>query len=88
MAAFFNKEVNALWMKLNQDFMILILKILETTELTTNEDIRLTLSSLNYLYLITDCQSWKALQKNMSMFNIDYSQFCEIFQIALSQGFL
>jgi hypothetical protein len=22
---------------------------------------------LNYLYLMTDCQSWKALQKNLSM---------------------
>ncbi|CAF0758767.1 unnamed protein product [Rotaria sp. Silwood1] len=72
LAAFFNKEVNAQWMKFNQDFMIVILKVIETTELTTNDDIKLIISSLNYLYLITDCQSWKALQKNMSMFNIDY----------------
>ena len=67
MAAFFNKEVNAQWMKFNQDFLIITLKLLETTELTTNNDIKLVNSSLNYLYLITDCQSWKALQKNMSM---------------------
>jgi hypothetical protein len=53
-------------MKLNQDLLVLILKILETTEMTTTDDIKLVLSSLNYLYLITDCQSWKALQKNMS----------------------
>ncbi|CAF3350965.1 unnamed protein product [Rotaria sp. Silwood1] len=66
LAAFFNKEVNAQWMKFNQDFMIVILKVIETTELTTNDDIKLIISSLNYLYLITDCQSWKALQKNMN----------------------
>jgi hypothetical protein len=56
-------------MKLNQDLLIIALKILETTELTTSMDIRLFMSSLNYLYLITDCQSWKALQKNMSMYD-------------------
>ncbi|CAF3063704.1 unnamed protein product [Rotaria sp. Silwood2] len=66
LAAFFNKEVNAQWMKLNQDFMIVMLKVLETTEPTTNDDIKLIINSLNYLYLITDCQSWKALQKNMN----------------------
>jgi hypothetical protein len=54
-------------MKLNQDLLVLALKILETTDLTTAVDIQLIISSLNYLYLITECQSWKALQKNMSM---------------------
>ncbi len=67
MAAFFNKDVNAQWMKLNQDLLVIVLKVLETTEMTTNDDIKLVISSLNYLYLMTDCQSWKALQKNLSM---------------------
>ena len=53
-------------MKLNQDLLIVALKALETTELTTAVNIQLVLSSLNYIYLITDCQSWKALQKNIS----------------------
>jgi hypothetical protein len=56
-------------MKLNQDLLLVVLKVLETTELTTTDDIKLIISSLNYLYLITDCQSWKALQKNLSMIN-------------------
>jgi hypothetical protein len=55
-------------MKLNQDLLILVLKVLETTELITTDDIKLIISSLNYLYLMTDCQSWKALQKNMSKY--------------------
>jgi hypothetical protein len=53
-------------MKLNQDLLVVVLKVLETTDLTTSVDIQLMISCLNYLYLITDCQSWKALQKNMS----------------------
>jgi hypothetical protein len=53
-------------MKLNQDLLVLALKILETTDLTIAVDIQLMMSSLNYLYLITDCQNCKALQKNMS----------------------
>jgi len=53
-------------MKLNQDLLILVVKVLETNELTTADDVKLIISSVNYLYLITDCQSWKALQKNMS----------------------
>lgn len=57
-------------MKLNQDLFIIVLKVLETAELTTTDDIKLIISSLNYLYLITDCQSWKALQKNMSKNNL------------------
>lgn len=56
-------------MKLNQDLLLVVLKVLETTELTTTDDIKLIISSLNYLYLIMDCQSWKALQKNLSMIN-------------------
>lgn len=75
LAAFFNRDVNAQWMKFNQELLVVVLKVLETTETTANDDIRLILSALNYLHLITDCQSWKALQKNMSMFNTEYSYF-------------
>ena len=58
-------------MKFNQDLLIIALKILETTELSKTDDIKLFLSSLNYLYLMTECQSWKALQKNMSMIDLE-----------------
>ena len=47
--------------------MNLILKTLETTELNTTVDIKLVINSINSLFLLTDCQSWKALQKNLSM---------------------
>jgi hypothetical protein len=53
-------------MKLNQDLLVIVLKVLETTELTTTEEIKLIISALNYLHLMTDYQSWKALQKNIS----------------------
>jgi hypothetical protein len=53
-------------MKLNQDLMVITLKVLEATELTTTEDIKLVLAGVHYLYLITDGQSWKALGKNPS----------------------
>ena len=53
-------------MKLNQDLLVVVLKVLETTELTTTEEIKLIISALNYLHLMTDYQSWKALQKNIS----------------------
>lgn len=58
-------------MKFNQDLLIIALKILETTELSKTDDIKLFLSSLNYLYLMTECQNWKALQKNMSMIDLE-----------------
>jgi len=58
--------MNGQWMKLNQDLLVVTLKVLETTELVTAVDIKLIISSVNYLYLMTDCPSWKALQKNMS----------------------
>ncbi len=60
--------MNGQWMKLNQDLLVVTLKVLETTELVTAVDIKLIISSVNYLYLMTDCPSWKALQKNMSKF--------------------
>ncbi|UJR25011.1 hypothetical protein I4U23_006372 [Adineta vaga] len=66
MAALFDKEINGQWMKLNQDLLIIALKMLETIELTTTVDIKLFMNSLNYIYLITDHQNWKALQKNMN----------------------
>jgi uncharacterized membrane protein len=65
-AAFFNKQMNSQWMKLNQDMLLIVLKVIETIELTTNDDIRLMINSLNYLHLLTDCSSWKALQRNLS----------------------
>ncbi len=54
--------MNGQWMKLNQDLLVVTLKVLETTELVTAVDIKLIISSVNYLYLMTDCPSWKALQ--------------------------
>ncbi|CAF3697204.1 unnamed protein product [Adineta steineri] len=64
LAAFFNKEINSQWMKFNQDLLIIVLKILETTDLTTAIDIQLIMSCINYVYLMTDCQNWKAVQNN------------------------
>ncbi|CAF1207544.1 unnamed protein product, partial [Adineta ricciae] len=65
-ATLFNKEMNGQWMKFNQDLLVIALKILETTELITTVDIKLFMTSLNFIYLMTDCQSWRALQKNMN----------------------
>jgi hypothetical protein len=66
--------MNGQWMKLNQDLLVVTLKVLETTELVTAVDIKLIISSVNYLYLMTDCPSWKALQKNMSTFVFTYEK--------------
>ena len=63
---FFNEDVNAAWMKLNQGHLVVVLKGLEATELTTTEEIKLIISALNYSHLMTDHQTWKALQKNIS----------------------
>jgi hypothetical protein len=66
-------------MKFNQDLLIIALKILETTELTKSDDIKLFLSSLNCRYIMTDCQSWKSTScfslgfpKNSSVSEITY----------------
>lgn len=56
-------------MKLNQELLINALRVLETTELTTADDIKLVVTGVNYLHLITECQTWKALQKNISKSN-------------------
>lgn len=53
-------------MKLNQELLVIVLRVLETTELSTTDDIKFVTNGLNYLYLMTDCQSWKAVQKNLS----------------------
>lgn len=53
-------------MKLNQEFLVIVLRVLETTELTTTDDIKFVTNGLTYLHLITDYQSWKAVQKNLS----------------------
>ena len=53
-------------MKRNQDLVVVVMKVLETTELTTTDGIKLIISALNYLHLMTDYQSWKALQKHIS----------------------
>ncbi|CAF2071444.1 unnamed protein product [Rotaria magnacalcarata] len=71
LAGFFNRDLNAQWMKLNQDLLIIILKVLETTELTTNDDIKIIIGSLNYLYLITDCQN-ELLLRTMLALNRSY----------------
>lgn len=69
-------------MKLNQDLMIIVLKTLETIELTTTVDIKFLMSSLNYLFLITDCQSWKALNKNMSKNRSDLNERWNLYRFS------